>query len=652
MVVVLFRPGEAAELIEMTEQAPDEPAAPGQQALAREELVRIPGARGDALTTIRNLPGVANVQAAGAGPGMLVIRGAAPEDSKISVDGTEVPLAYHFFGLQSIIPSEFIDSIEFQPGGFGVEEGRATGGLIDIKTRSNEVDRVTGFAELSFINVAGFVQGPVSRRHRLHFSAGLRRSTIDLLLPLVLPDDLDLSFVTAPQYCDAQLRLDWRPRAHHHLSMFGMLSYDLMSLVSEEINPNEPLLTGKFDNEMGFDRLITSWRYRRGPIDSGLTLAVGTGSARLEIGSDRHITVDGVQGELREDAAVSLGPRLTLRGGAELRYQRGDVDVLMPPLPAEGSGGLSSFSTAEPVAYRADTTNHTAGAYLSARLAPAGGTAITTGLRVDYFDRIGATTWLPRVAVEQALPAGWKLRAALGAYSRPLQGDEAVATYLDPELATQYVLGAERSLAPNTLATASAFYTDRRQLVVQDATLLGTDPIHAWVNRGFGRSFGAEGLIRVKRADLFGWIAYTWSRSDRIDGPDQARRLFDFDQTHNLIAVASYQRGAWSFGARWQYNTGAPLTPVVGHLFVADLGIYLPVLGEINSDRIEAGHQLDLRVDRRFRFDHVALSAYLDVTNAYLHPRTLGYRYNFDYSEQEAIRELPILPALGVRGTF
>ena len=32
--------------------------------------------------------------------------------------------------------------------------------------------------------------------------------------------------------------------------------------------------------------------------------------------------------------------------------------------------------------------------------------------------------------------------------------------------------------------------------------------------------------------------------------------------------------------------------------------------------------------------------------------RTLGYRYNFDYSEREAIEELPIVPALGIRGSF
>ena len=46
-----------------------------------------------------------------------------------NADGIEIPVLYHFFGIQSILPSEFIENIEFLPGGFGVEEGRATGGV-------------------------------------------------------------------------------------------------------------------------------------------------------------------------------------------------------------------------------------------------------------------------------------------------------------------------------------------------------------------------------------------------------------------------------------------------------------------------------------------------------------------------------------------
>jgi hypothetical protein len=42
----------------------------------------------------------------------------------------------------------------------------------------------------------------------------------------------------------------------------------------------------------------------------------------------------------------------------------------------------------------------------------------------------------------------------------------------------------------------------------------------------------------------------------------------------------------------------------------------------------------------------------LDVTNVYAHARILGYNYNFDFSQRKAFTELPILPAIGIRGAL
>src|SRR5690606_3925709 len=71
-VFVLLRPDVFGEVIELTETAPSLITPPGQTDLRREELTRIPGTRGDALTSIKSLPGVAN---ASSGGGLIVIRG-------------------------------------------------------------------------------------------------------------------------------------------------------------------------------------------------------------------------------------------------------------------------------------------------------------------------------------------------------------------------------------------------------------------------------------------------------------------------------------------------------------------------------------------------------------------------------------------------
>ncbi len=650
--LVLFLEGVVSEVIEITEKAPLLPANPGDITLPREELTRIPGTRGDALQSIKSLPGVANVDAAGSGPGLVVIRGAAPEDSKVTIDGIEIPLLYHFFGLQSIVPSEFIETIDFLPGGFGVEEGRATGGVIAIATRAEELQQATGFAELSFINFAGLVQGPISKRHHLQATAAVRRSAIDLLLPAVIPDDANLSFTTAPQYYDGQLRVDWRPDYRNRVTFLGLLSFDLLALLNDNINPNEPLLTGAFENETSFSRGILTWQHSGDVLQNRAVASVGTTGLRFEIGAQRYLRVDQRRLELRDDLLFKVDQRLAVRAGVEARLAQGDIEALIPLPPSEGSGGPGNFSTAATLDLMETITNHIAAAYVAVDFQPVAGTLITPGLRLDYYDRFSATTVSPRIALQQSLTSDWRLRASLGTYTRPLDQVESLQPELEPETATQYVAGIDYDLAEGLSASSSVFYTDRRQLVVQDPVRADTMPEAAYINRGWGRSFGAEALLRLRREQLFGWLAYTVSRSDRVDGPLAERRLFDYDQTHVLIAVASYRWGAWNFGGRWTLSSGNPLTPVEGSIYLADVNVYVPVYGEVNETRLDAAHQLDLRIDRLWQFDSWKLAAYLDVTNVYANPRTLGFQYNFDYSEREAIEELPVVPALGLRGSF
>lgn len=648
-IFILFEPGFAAEVIEIEEEAPV-PPPPGRQDLGRKEITRIPGSRGDALTAVKSLPGVGQAQAAGAGASQIVIRGAAPEDSKVTIDGIEVPVLYHFFGLQSVLPSEFIDNIEFLPGGFGAEEGRATGGVINVVTRAEAITEPEGFAELSFINVAGFFQTPLSLEHGLQLSGALRRSTIDLVLPAVIPDDANLAFTTAPQYYDGQLRLDWRRRENERVSVLALTSFDLLSLLSENLDPNEPDFTGKFDNETSFTRIIGTWLRGAKGRTNRLVAAVGTSGFRLEIGDDRFLRFRQYTAEVRDDLVWKVDDRITVRAGGEARWDRRDLNTRFPQAPGEGQPPPGNFSSLPLVDYMAVVNNDVLGAYAAADFKPIPSLRISPSVRFDRFAFLGESTIGPRLQVAQELGDRWTVRGALGVYSRGLEQAESVDASLRPETATQYVVGAKYVPVDGVTIESSLFYTDKRDLVVVDQLKYQTDPLRAYVNRGYGRTFGAEALVRVRRDDFFGWLAYTVNRSDRIDGPESPRRLFDFDQTHNVIAVGSYTLGRWEIGAKWQYATGTPFTPVTGSLYLSDLNAFIPVYGAVNSDRIEAAHQLDLRIDRKWRFDTWRLSAYLDVTNVYANARVIGYTYNYDFTERQPIEDLPIVPAIGVRG--
>src|SRR5207253_2167022 len=93
-------------------------------------------------------------------------------------------------------------------------------------------------------------------------------------------------------------------------------------------------------------------------------------------------------------------------------------------------------------------------------------------------------------------------------------------------------------------------------------------------------------------------------------------RLFDFDQTHVLTALFSYDLGGgFDFGLRGRYATGYPRTPVVGSFFDSRTASYQPILGTQNSIRIPAFAELDARLSKRFTIQRSHLELYLDVQN-------------------------------------
>ncbi|MGH7330611.1 MAG: TonB family protein, partial [Polyangiaceae bacterium] len=112
-----------------------------KRTLERRELERIPGTNGDAVKSIQNMPGVARAPFGG---GLLVVRGSNPQDTQVFVDGTAIPLVYHFGGLSSVVPTELIEKLDFYPGNFSAEYGRGMGGIVDVGIRNPKKDKLHG----------------------------------------------------------------------------------------------------------------------------------------------------------------------------------------------------------------------------------------------------------------------------------------------------------------------------------------------------------------------------------------------------------------------------------------------------------------------------------------------------------------------------
>lgn len=627
----------------------------GETTLRREEIMRVPGSRGDMLQAVKSLPGIAQVQDLGPAQG-LVIRGSSPADSRIFVDGWEIPILYHFGGIQSVIPSEMIDDLVYKPGGFGVEYGKASAGIIDVKSRSG-AKATSGFGEVSFINTAALAQGPLGENG--NFTLAARRSYIDAVIPLVVSEE-DLSFTTLPVYYDYQARAEYKATPHLTLSTFFFGTDDRLELTTPEVDPEDPEgeASGRFSNHSRFTYLISAADYERGPVRNHLSMIAGTQLESFEIGSDRYLRLEQQQLGARDELRVRLGDHVAVLGGGEVKHRWFDNRVKIPRPPQEGDPNDPNFSEDPLIISETDYPSTDSAGWAAIELSPARWLKTTAGARADYFGRNEAFALQPRLQARSQVARGTALLGAIGLYTRPPDdNDENLqTTNLGPERSTQYSLGVEQKLPGGLEVTTTGFYADRRDLIVfaqGDRTSAAEgDGTSTYTNEGVGKTVGAEALLSLRNERFFGWLAYTLSRSERRDHPMDEVRLFDQDQTHNIILVGSTKLGAWQLGGRFQYTTGTPYTPVTGSTYMSDSNTYEPSYGAINSKRYAGHHQLDVRVDRAFQFDHWKLSAYVDVANVYFNAPVVDRAYSYDYSEPEEIKGIPILPSLGVRGEF
>src|SRR5262249_6234289 len=63
-------------------------------------------------------------------------------------------------------------------------------------------------------------------------------------------------------------------------------------------------------------------------------------------------------------------------------------------------------------------------------------------------------------------------------------------------------------------------------------------------------------------------------------------------------------------------------------------------------------HQLDIRIDKTWKFSSWQLAAYADIQNVYNQANSEGVSYNYNYTQRTFASGLPFLPSLGIRGEF
>ena len=598
-----------------------------RRTLHREELQKAPGTFGDPLRVIQSLPGVARAPSIS---GDLIVRGASPNQTVTLLDCVRVPMLYHLGAGPSVVNGEFLDRVDFYPGGFGARFGRAVGGVVDVTTRKGASDTLHGSAKIDLLDSGFFVEAPVGPG--VSVAAAARRSYLDGLLSLVAPQG---SAMAIPSYWDYQVRADFGGRevSTGNQSTFYVMAFGADDVVKEV--SSEGLADSGFHTT--FHRVKGDWTYRRGGFTSVLAPYVGYDLSRADYpgGTTRN---DSYSAGLREDLSLVLSQWLELRTGLDLFFEHRRHDSRFGPLDDQRT--------------RHRTNSFDGAAYIEGDL-KAGALTVTPGVRATR-SRVGGNTLDavdPRLWMKVQAATSTTVKGSVGLFSQLPDAERfQVSPNLTVERALQASVGIEQRLGRSVTVDFTGYFNRRFDNIVAG------DHGYDFVNELLGRSYGAEVMVRHDVSERFsGWIAYTLNRSEERRVGGAGYRLSEHDQTHSLTAVGSLRlTGGWEVGARFRLVSGRPHTPLrhQGDLYSVDMNSYSETRGPELSDRLATFHQLDVRVEKRFAFESWTLTAYLDVQNAYNHQNVESTQPDYRFRSDVATPGIPLLPVLGVKGSF
>jgi TonB family protein len=494
-VIIYLRP-ESANALETVISARRAQKEVSKISLTRQEVKKIPGTFGDPLRVIENLPGLARAPFAG---GSLIVRGANPEDSGVYYDGVEIPILYHFGGLKSVVNAEFLEDINFYPGGFGARYGRATAGVVDVTSRSLKMNRFHGATDVSVLDSGFFVGGPLELHESLPkvvVAAAARRSYIDAILPFVLEAFGATGFVVAPIYWDYQLKAQVQPWDDHTFSVFAFGSSDDLKVLGG--NNDAEFQLGVLQR---WHRVVGKWRWEL-PGDLVHTLQPYVGFNETNIGAERSdvdVELGGTIGAyhwgLRDELRWTPSDEVSLLAGLDIAGNTNDLEFSFPTLGASEVLGFprvyNRFEIGDPQTIERGSYTNGLGGFVETSVKPLPWLQLTGGLRLDMYQFVwedpdnkpsipsnpfadpldDAYQWTadPRLTVRVDPFNGLVFKGAAGVYHQPPSTGDLDPDNGNPDLgqprAVQLIGGFEHNLNRSIYIDVQGYVTARDQLI-------------------------------------------------------------------------------------------------------------------------------------------------------------------------------------------
>lgn len=650
-------------------------APPSTVSLSREEIRRFPGGFEDVVRTVATLPGVSVVNAGGRND--LLVRGGGPTENLYLINGMEVPNINHFgtqgssSGSLSYVNLDFIEGVDFSAGGFGVEYGDKLSSAMSLTMRSPMRDKPGGKATISASQFGLNGEYPLNGKGGLLFSA--RKSYLDLIFKAA-----GLPFV--PVYVDYNLIGSYEITPRDRLFILGLAAIDWVDRDLSDAE-NRSFNAGIMDNTQ--NQYVTGAAYRHirknGYLDFIFNFNRNVYSfSQIDEDQIEYFQSDAIENEtvFKIQNKLVLDKKSDLYWGASVKHGWIDNTTAFADSVYDSNGikmSVSDLGVPQYVHVNSAANKYALFVKLERNLDFR--TKAAVGVRGDYYDFIDDKFYPSvRASIDYKLTREIVLKTAVGRYyqspayvwtANPFnQSLKALKSDMGV-IGTDYMLREDISTglevyykAYSDLPTGATPQTDYLVLSNSGVGYGGRDdnfqsfgylPL---VSGGKGKAYGVEISVQKKYADdkFYGQASISIGKSDYTAGNGETYPGIYDQRVILTVSGGCKPTPQWEFSGKFRFWTGAPYTPV--YRPSENNGLIENIPSEYLSARLDPGHHLDLRADRRFDFRNWSAIVFIDIQNIYNYYIPIIPSYNFWTDEVETQNSIAILPSIGLSAEF
>ncbi len=647
--------------------------------ITAQQIRALPSTGGEA-DIAQYLPVLPGIISSGDQGGQLYIRGGAPIQNKILLDGMTVYNPFHTIGFFSVFETETIRSVDVYTGGFNAEYGGRISAVVDIKTREGNKKQFGGLVSVSPFQSKVLVEGPIKKLREgsgssISYIFTGKHSYLNETSKIFYNYATDTTFFSFASGDTSLAKIaDNIGLPYSYTDLYGKVSF--VSDNGSKLNLFGFHFTDRFDfvglAQLDWDASGGGGNFTLIPQNSNTIM---DGAISL---TNYNVSLTESDGNPRTSGITSY------TAGLSFTYFGGDNQI---NYGFEFMGFNTDFefkNQFDVTISQRDFTTELAG-YLKYKQR-IGDLILEPGFRAHYYASQSKISLEPRFGLKYNITGFLRFKLAGGLYSQNvlstvneldvvnffvgfLAGPE--QTIFEPgtrnatkdrlQKAFHGIGGLEADITKNITVNVEPYYKGFTQLISLNRNKLnGSDPDFQVET---GEAYGMDVSFKRETRQTYLWATYSYAFVNRDDGEQVYPTVFD--RRHNLNILATYSFGKnlnWELGARWNFGSGFPFTQTQGFfqevpfddisltdILTGNYDFGTILADKRNGGRLSAYHRLDVSLKRTFEFAQKSrLEALISVTNAY-------NRENIFYVDRltnNRVNQLPILPSLSLTFGF